>query len=197
MDIVLASGSLTRKRMLENVGLAPDVHPARIDEDAIKAAMLAAGTPPRDIADSLAEAKAAKVSAKRPDALVLGCDQILALGGQVISKCDTREAADDLLRRLRGQRHTLFSAAVLYRSGRPLWRHIASVHMHMRDFSDAFLRDYLDQNWPQVQDAVGCYHLEGQGARLFSKVEGDYFSVLGLPLIELLSYLTDAGELDR
>ena len=196
MELILASGSKARLAMLRSAGVAVAAHPARVDEDAIRAGMIAEGALPRDIADTLAEAKARKVSGKHPGALVLGCDQILGLGKQVLSKSDTRDAAHEVLTRLRGQRHQLYSAAVLYRDGEPIWRHVGIVRMQARNFSDAYLDGYLDRNWPAVSDAVGCYHLEGEGVRLFSRVEGDYFTVLGLPLIELLGYLTLRGELE-
>ena len=196
MELILASGSKARLAMLRSAGVAVAAHPARVDEDAIRAGMIAEGALPRDIADTLAEAKARKVSGKHPGALVLGCDQILGLGKQVLSKSDTRDAAHEVLTRLRGQRHQLYSAAVLYRDGEPIWPHVGIVRMQARNFSDAYLDGYLDRNWPAVSDAVGCYHLEGEGVRLFSRVEGDYFTVLGLPLIELLGYLTLRGELE-
>lgn len=197
MTILLASTSTTRKTLLENAGLNIESHPPRVDEDTIRVSMQTAGAPPRDIADKLAETKAAKISAKNSEALVLGCDQILALGKTVISKSETLDEARELLGLLRGQRHTLYSAAVLCKDGRPVWRHIGVVRMQMREFSDAYLDGYLARNWPAVQDAVGCYHLEGEGARLFSNIQGDYFSVLGLPLMELLSYLTVTGEIEQ
>ena len=158
--------------------------------------MIQAGATPRDIADRLADAKAAKVSNKVGDEPVLGCDQILAIDQSVISKCDTVAQAIELLKSLRGKTHHLYSAAVIYQSQKPIWRHVGHVRMTMRDFSDKFLDEYLDRCWPAVASSVGCYHIEDEGVRLFSKIEGDYFSVLGLPLIELLSYLTLIGELD-
>ena len=193
-QLILASQSPVRRRLLQGTGLTVDCIPARIDEDAIRTG-LQAQTAPRDMADALAEAKAQKVSGKHPDALVLGCDQILAIGDKLVTKSASLDAARATLTALRGRQHQLYSAVVLYREGRPIWRHIGVVRLTMRAFSDDFLEAYLSRNWPGVAGAVGAYHLEGEGVRLFSAVRGDYFHVLGLPLIELLSYLTTTGEL--
>lgn len=169
----------------------------RIDEDAIRASLLAEDASPRDIADALAEFKARKISDKNPGALVIGCDQVLDHGGKILSKAPDRETARDQLLSLRGQGHDLLSAAVICQDGAPIWRFVGKVRLLMRDFSDDFLDGYLDRNWPAVSDAVGCYKLEEEGVRLFSRVDGDYFTVLGLPLLELLSYLTLRGELQK
>lgn len=191
--LILASGSETRRAMLANAGLAFDVIVPRFDEDAVKASLVAEGADPRDIADALAEGKARRVAAKEPDAVVIGCDQVLAFGARVLSKPATLDDARDQLRELRGQRHLLLSAAVVYDAGEPVWRHVGQVRLQMRDFSDAYLDDYLFRNWDSVRHAVGAYKLEEEGVRLFSQVQGDYFTVLGIPLIELLSYLTLRG----
>ena len=194
-QLILASQSPVRRQLLQGAGLSVDCIPARIDEDAIRNGLQAQGTGPRDMADALAEAKARKVSSKHPDALVLGCDQTLAIGKKIVAKSASLDAASATLAELRGRLHQLFSAAVICREGRPIWRYVGVVRLTMRAFSDEFLEGYLSRNWPGVAGAVGAYHLEGEGVRLFSAVQGDYFHVLGLPLIELLSYLTTAGEL--
>ena len=194
--IILASGSEIRAELLANAGIQFDIIKPRVDEDSLKAALDSEGASPRDIADSLAEAKAQKVSMKRPEALVLGCDQVLSFENQVISKPKDVEDARNQLKRLSGQRHMLLSALVIYQDMRPIWRHIGQVRLQMRDISDSYLEDYLARNWESIQTSVGAYKLEEEGIRLFSKVEGDYFSVLGLPLVELINYLTLSGDLE-
>lgn len=193
--IVLASGSEIRAGLLAAAGLAPDIRPARIDEDAIRAALEADGAGGRDLADALAEMKARKISEKDPAALVIGCDQILDCEGQVFAKpCDIDEARRHL-RALAGRTHRLYSAAVVCQAGRPLWRHVGTVRLTMRDISDTYLDAYLARNWDSIRHSVGCYKLEEEGVRLFSRIEGDYFTVLGLPLIELLTWLGIRGDI--
>lgn len=193
---ILASGSDIRASLLRNAGLDFDILPARVDEDAIKAALLAEGARPRDIADTLADHKARRVSAKHPGALVLGCDQVAELKRALLSKPESPEAARDQLAVLSGHRHKLLSAAVIYHQGAPLWRHVGVVRLTMRALSAGFIEAYVARNWHSIRDAVGGYKLEEEGVRLFSRIEGDYFTVLGLPLTELLSYLIDRGELE-
>lgn len=194
--IVLASGSDIRAQLLRNAGVAVDVSPARVDEQAFRDAMLASEASARDVADGLAEMKAQKISAKRPDDLVIGCDQVLNLQGQLISKPDTPDMAKAQLQQMRGKRHELLSAAVICENGKPIWRHVGVVRLMMRPFSDDYLEAYLTRNWDSIRHSVGAYKLEEEGVRLFSQVQGDYFTVLGLPLLELLSYLTLRGDLD-
>jgi septum formation protein len=194
--IILASGSEIRQTLLRNAGVPIEVVIPRIDEDEIKAALIAEGTGPRDIADALAEAKAAKVSAKHPAAVVIGCDQVLEHEGKILSKPANRDEARAQLSAMRGGRHSLLSAAVLCHEGRPIWRHIGQVRLQMRDFSDGYLASYLERNWESVRHAVGAYKLEQEGVRLFSRIDGDYFNVLGLPLVEILSYLSASGDLE-
>jgi septum formation protein len=136
------------------------VQVARIDEDAVRMSLQSENASPRDIADTLAELKAQKVAAKHPDALVIGCDQILALGHDIFTKPDTQAQALDQLRALRGRKHQLLSAAVIYGEGKPLWRHVGTVRLHMRDASDDYLAAYVDRNWDSIRHAVGAYKLE-------------------------------------
>lgn len=194
--IVLASSSDIRGQLLRNAGVSFDVVPARVDEEAFRDAMLASGSSARDIADGLAEIKAQKISAKRPDDLVIGCDQVLNFQGQLISKPDRPDTALEQLRQMRGARHELLSAAVICENGQPIWRHVGVVRLMMRSFSDEYLDSYVTRNWDSIRHSVGAYKLEEEGVRLFSQVQGDYFTVLGLPLLELLSYLTLRGDLD-
>lgn len=196
-NLILASGSAIRAEMLKNAGVEVRIIKPRVDEDMVKDSLLAEGAPPRDIADTLAEMKALKVSEKEPDALVIGCDQVLDLGGRMLSKPETREEARAQLIEMRGERHMLLSAAVICEAGKPIWRHIGQVRLRMRDFSDDFLDGYLDRNWPDVSHSVGGYQLEAEGVRLFSRIDGDYFTVLGLPLMEMLNYLTLRGDLQQ
>lgn len=194
-DLVLASGSAIRADLLRRSNVQFEVSKPLVDEEAIKQALIAEEARPRDIADALAEAKARKVSGRFPDQLILGCDQVLEFDGRLLSKPTDVQDAFAQLTEMRGKRHTLLSAAVIYEDGKPVWRHIGQVRLHMRDASDDFLRDYLDRNWDSVRHAVGGYKLEEEGPRLFHRIEGDHFNVLGLPLLELLSYLTLRGTL--
>jgi septum formation protein len=194
-QIILASGSEIRATLLRNAGLTFDIIIPRVDEETMKTALLAEAASPRDIADALAEMKALRVAHKHPDALVIGCDQVLAHGRDLLSKPETPQDAIEQLQSLRGHTHQLLSAAVIYAEGKPQWRHVGQTRLFMRDISDAYLVDYVDRNWSSIQHAVGGYKLEEEGSRLFSRIEGDYFNVLGLPLLELLSYLTLRGTI--
>ena len=193
--IILASGSDIRAKLLRQAKVDFRVEKPRVDEEAIRDALVADGAKPRDIADALAEAKARRVSAKHPDQLVLGCDQVLDFDGTILSKPDTQEQAIAQLRSFRGKRHMLLSAAVIYEDAKPVWRHVGQVRLFVRDASDAWIEDYVTRNWDSIRHAVGAYKLEEEGVRFFTRVEGDYFNVLGMPLLEILSYLTLRGTL--
>lgn len=195
--LILASGSDIRAQMLKNAGVGFDVVKARVDEEMLRQGLEAEGASPRDLADALADAKARKVSQKNAGRLVIGCDQVLDFKGRVLSKPkDIQEARAQLLL-LRNARHTLLSATVIYLDGQPLWRHVGIVRLLMRDFSDDFLDGYLERNWESIQHAVGGYMIEKEGVRLFTRVDGDYFTVLGMPLLEILAYLTLRGNLQK
>lgn len=195
--LILASGSEIRAQLLRNAGLDFTVVKARVDEQMVRDALLAEEASPRDIADTLAELKARKVSEKNPGTLVLGCDQVLDHRRKLLSKPEGTAEVIDQLKALRNDRHTLLSAAVIYEDGQPLWRHVGIVRLRMHDVSDDYLMDYVARNWESIRHSVGGYKLEEEGVRLFSRIEGDYFTVLGLPLLELLSYLTLRGDLPR
>lgn len=192
MKLILASGSAARRQMLESAGLTFEVDAPRVDEEAAKASLRTAGLKPRDQADALAELKALSVSRARPD-FVIGADQMLALDGDVFDKPKDVNEARQHLTRLRGHTHELITAAVVAREGAIIWRHIDTPKLRMRAFSDAFLEDYMARAGEHVLHSVGAYQLEGLGAQLFERVEGDYFSVLGLPLLPLLAFLREHG----
>jgi septum formation protein len=193
--LILASASQARLAMLKAAGVAAEAIPARIDEAAIKGAMLAEAAPPRDIADKLAELKALRLSARHSGRLVLGADQVLVSEGRLLDKpTDLAEARQQLLA-LRGRPHQLLSAAVVALDGAPVWRHLGTARLSVRPFTDTFLDSYLAQIGDLALNSVGCYHLEGLGAQLFARIEGDYFTILGLPLLELLGFLRARGVL--
>lgn len=191
--IVLASSSETRLRLLRAAGLPVTAQPARLDEETIRAALEAEQANPRDIADTLAEMKARRIGERTPGAIVIGCDQVLDFKGRAWGKSPTRDAARAQLVALRGQTHRLLSAIVLYHEGQPQWRHVGEARLTMRDFSDDWLEGYLTRNWDSLRHSAGGYLLEQEGVRLFSAVEGDYFTILGLPLLPLLGYLGQRG----
>lgn len=194
-QIILASGSKIRAQLLQNAGVEFTIVVARIDEEMMRQSLTAEEASPRDIADTLAEMKAQKVASKHPEALVIGCDQILSFENACLAKTKSPEEAIAQLKEMRGKRHQLLSAAVIYGEGKPLWRHVGVVRLHMRDVSDAYIAAYVARNWESIQHSVGAYKLEEEGVRLFTRIEGDYFNVLGLPLLDLLSYLTLRGTL--
>jgi septum formation protein len=193
MKLVLASGSQSRKALLTAAGVRFIADPADLDEDALMAELK--GAPVEAVAQSLAEQKALTVSRRHPEGLVLGGDSVIAFGGEFLSKCATLEEARALLGRLSGHEHLLVSAAALARDGALLWAHASPCRMTMRTLSPQFLDDYLAVEGPAILSAVGCYHFEGRGAQLFDKVDGDYFSVLGLPLLPVLVQLRKKGLL--
>jgi len=199
--IVLASGSASRRAMLEAAGVAFEVIRPQVDEDAVKESLKAEGIETRGLADALAELKAISVSRRHAGRIVIGSDSIVALGahesqgGTMLDKPDSRARAAEQLRMMRGDTHRLVSAVVAARDGVPVWRHVDSAKLHVRAFSDAFIETYLDAEWPAISGCVGCFRIEGPGVQIFSRVEGSQFTILGMPLLPLLGWLRDIGEM--
>lgn len=186
--LILASQSASRRAMLTAAGVPFTAENAGVDEDAAKASLCELS--PRDLADALAELKALKVAARRPGALVLGSDSVVALAdGTLLDKPRDRDEAADHLRRMSGATHRLWSAAVIAEDGRAVWRHVEAATLHVRTLSYSFIDRYLDAEWPAVSGCVGVFRIEGMGVQLFGRVEGSHFTVLGLPLIPVLGYL--------
>jgi septum formation protein len=196
MRLVLASGSASRRAMLEAAGVPFSATSPGVDEDAAKAGLRANGVAPRDFADALAELKALRVSQREPDALSLGSDSLMVLAdGTILDKPTSREEAADHLRAMSGGRHAIVSAAVIAEQGRPVWRHVDRAMLHVRPLSEAFLAQYLDAEWPTIAGCAGCFRIEGPGAQLFARIDGSQFTVLGMPLLPVLDYLRVRGVL--
>jgi septum formation protein len=191
--VILASASRVRRALLQNAGVACLAEAARVDEEEIKRTLLAARAEASEAAETLAELKARKISQSRPGALVIGADQILECGGRWFDKPADLAEAGAHLKALRGRDHTLISAVVVVRDGARLWHHADRARLHMRALSDAFIERYLEALGPRVCDSVGAYQLEGLGVQLFERIEGDYFTILGLPLLPLLDFLRHHG----
>ncbi|MDH4991710.1 Maf-like protein [Aquamicrobium lusatiense] len=194
--LVLASGSPFRKAMLISAGVDVEAVPAELDERAVEAPLQDSGVSPEDVAVILAEAKALEVSERRPGALVLGCDQTLSLGDEVFHKPADMEGARRHLLALSGKTHQLNSAAVLVRNGEVLWRHVGIANLTMRKLEPAFIGRHLARVGDKALASVGAYQIEGEGIQLFEKVEGDHFTIVGLPLLPLLSELRRLGAID-
>ncbi|WP_340317462.1 Maf family protein [Rhizorhabdus argentea] len=194
--MILASQSASRRAMLDAARVPHQAMAAGVDEDAMKASLRAEGVGARNLADALAELKATKLSRRHPAELVLGCDTTVALDdGTMLDKAESRDEQRALLRAISGQRHRLYSAAVICQGGTAVWRHVDMAAMHVRPLSDAFIDSYLDLEWPEIGGCVGGYRIEGPGAQLFARIEGSHFTILGLPLLPLLDYLRIRGVL--
>ena len=198
-QIVLASASRARREVLAAAGVAFTVDAADVDEPAIRKEILARGAKfdAAAIAQVLARAKAENVSSRHEGALIIGADQVLALGGELLTKPKDVADARAALNKLRGKTHELHSAVAFAMDGAIVWSHVATARLTMRTFSDAFLDDYLVRAGDRITQSVGAYELEGLGVQLFERIEGDYFTILGLPLLPVLNELRERGMIMR
>ena len=196
MQLVLASSSLARSQVLNNAGVVHEILSAQIDEDSVKMAMLAGGYSHRDIADKIADMKARKVSLQRAESYVLGCDQVLSFAGSLYSKPETKFNLETQLREMSGKTHQLISAAVIYKDMQPIWRHVGVATLSMDSLSDSVIEKYVEKNWDTVKFCVGGYEIERRGVQLFNEIQGDYFCILGLPLLEIMDFLKVRGVLE-
>ncbi|OWQ94358.1 Maf family protein [Sphingopyxis witflariensis] len=194
MTLLLASQSSGRAAMLRAAGLEFETTAAHVDEESLTASLAAEGQSARNIADALAEAKAIKISSRLPGVTVIGADSTLALDdGEMLTKPETPEEAVAQLARMAGQRHRLFSAVVAARDGAPIWRAIGEAKLWMRPLSDTFIADYVARHWDSIRWTVGCYEIEGAGVQLFERVEGDPWTIIGMPMMPLLNWLRATG----
>jgi septum formation protein len=194
--LVLASASATRRALLEGAALRFEAQPAAVDEAAIKEAAQAEGIPPADAALMLADAKAERIARRDPEALVIGCDQLLVCEGRWFDKPPDLVAARAQLLALRGKAHELVTAVVCHRHGARIWQHVAVPRLVMREFGEAFLDAYVALEGERLLGSVGAYRLEGPGVHLFARVQGDHAAILGLPLLPLLGFLRQHGVLE-
>lgn len=195
-DIILASGSVFRQKMLRDAGVAFRVERAEIDERAVENTLEGSGADPETVAQILAEAKAVDVSEREPGALVIGADQTLSLGDEVFHKPADMEGARRHLLKLSGQTHQLNSAVVIARDGEVIWRHVGVARLTMRDLDPGFIGRHLSSVGEKALSSVGAYQIEGEGIQLFEKIEGDTFTIVGLPLLPLLAELRSLGAID-
>jgi len=189
--VILASASKSRANLLRNAGIAVEIVPAHADEDAVKAALKAEGATVAQCAETLAELKAVQVSQRYDNALVIGADQMLDCDGVWFDKPADMAGARNHLLTLRGKTHVLPTAVAVALNGARIWHHVATPRLTVRPYSDAFIDRYLETAGTEVLSSVGAYQLEGLGAQLFSKIEGDFFTILGLPLLPLLAFLRE------
>ncbi|MDB5414144.1 MAG: septum formation protein Maf [Rubritepida sp.] len=195
MRLILASQSLARRALLEGAGVEFEAMSASVDEATIKESAKAEGVSAADTAILLADAKAARIARRHPDATVIGADQLLVCEGEWFDKPVDLTAARAHLHRLRNRAHELMTAVVVWRGGQRSWHHMATPRLVMRDFSEAFLDEYLAREGAHVTSSVGAYRLEGMGVQLMRDIRGEHSAILGLPLLPLLAYLRDTGVL--
>ena len=192
-ELILASKSASRRAMLDAAGVAYEAIPANIDERAIEDGL--AGATPPEIAEALSVAKAAALAALHPDRLVLGSDSLVVVDGQRFDKPTSRENAAEHLRFFSGKTLELHSAAALVRGDTCLWSASSQALLHVRQLSEAFIDHYLDSEWPEVSFTVGVFRIEAMGVQLFERIDGDQFTILGMPLLPLLEALREEGQL--
>ena len=191
--IILASASASRRALLDGARISYSAQAAHIDEISIRSSCEAEGISPSDIAVILAEMKAQVVAQNRPDALIIGSDQILVCEGVIFGKPDTRQQAHDILEQLQGSAHHLITSLVIFKSGMRIWHHISTANLVMRSLSTDDIEAYLDVIGAEAFSTPGCYQIEGPGAHLFTDMTGAYYDILGLPLLPLLSFLREHG----
>ncbi|MGU3574032.1 Maf-like protein [Brucellaceae bacterium C25G] len=196
VSLILASKSPFRAHLLKNAGLTFATENADIDERAVEAPLYDTGATPEDVAIVLAEAKAQAVSEKNPDAIIIGCDQTLSLGDEIFHKPANLEEAGKNLLKLSGKTHQLNSGIVLVKNGETIWRHVAIAYMTMRPLQPQFIGRYLGRVGDVALSSVGAYQVEGEGIQLFEKIDGDYFTIIGLPLLPLLQKLREESLID-
>jgi septum formation protein len=195
-ELILASSSQVRQELLSKANISFVSIKPNIDEAEVKSSLLMENYSTRDIADALAELKASKISLKHPNSLVLGCDQVLEFQGALLEKPASKSLAVEQLLKLSGKQHIAFSAAVIFENSQPIWRFVGKTDLFCKNNSEKYIRDYVDRNWDSIKHSLGGYKIEEEGCRLFTKISGDYFSILGMPLLEIVNFLGIKGMID-
>ena len=189
VEIILASKSKVREEILKKNGIQCEVFPSNIDEDPVKESLLNEGASPEIISKNLAELKANKVSQKNYDVLVLGADSVIDLNGELISKPENRIEAFNILKKLNGKKHSLISSVCISKNGSMTWNYTDKAHLTMKNFSDNQLREYLEKITDEALYAYNVYQIEGEGRNLFTSIDGDENTIMGLPIIDIKKYL--------